>query len=50
MKKIVFGALAALSLSTPALAADGFKAGDWMLRARALGVVPDGCDFIIRTL
>lgn len=46
MKKIVFGALATLSLSTTALAttalaADDFKAGDFMIRARALGVVPD---------
>ncbi len=40
MKKIVFSALTVISLSGPALAADDFKAGDWMLRARALGVVP----------
>ena len=41
MKKIILGALTALSLSSPAMAADDFKAGDWMLRARALGVVPN---------
>ena len=41
MKKIIFGALAAISLSSPAMAADDFKAGNWMLRARALGVVPN---------
>ena len=41
MQKVICGALAVLSLSNPALAADDFKAGDWMLRARALGVVPN---------
>lgn len=41
MKKIVLGALTVLAVSTPALAADDFKAGDFMIRARALGVVPD---------
>ena len=42
MKKILFGALAAISLAQPAMAADNadFKAGDWLLRARAVGVMP----------
>ena len=40
MKKISLGMLAVLSLSSNALAVDDFKAGDWLLRARALGVVP----------
>ena len=43
MKKTVLGILAALSISTPVMAADtdAFQAGDWMVRARALGVLPD---------
>lgn len=43
MKKIIGGAVALLcfsALSGAAMAADDFKAGDWMLRARVLGVVP----------
>lgn len=40
MKKIICGALAVASLSSPVLASDDFKAGDWMLRTRVLGVVP----------
>ena len=40
MKNIICGALAVLTLSGPALADSDFKTGDWMLRARALGVVP----------
>jgi len=40
MKKIICGAFALFSLSNSAMAADDFKAGDWMLRARVLGVVP----------
>ena len=39
MKKIIFSAFAALSLSTPALAVDDFQAGDFMIRTRALGVI-----------
>lgn len=40
MKKIVLGTLGALCASTSAFATDDFKAGDWMVRARALGVIP----------
>jgi len=40
MKYVGLFTLAALSLPASAFAADGFKAGDWMIRARALGVVP----------
>ncbi len=40
MKIFLGTALVALSLSAPALALDDFKAGDWMLRARALGAIP----------
>lgn len=40
MKKVVFGVIAALSLSGSALASEDYKAGDWILRARAVGVVP----------
>jgi outer membrane protein W len=40
MKKIIFGALAALSMSNPVMAADDFKSGDFMIRARVLGAVP----------
>lgn len=41
MKKILLSTVAVLALSSPVFAADGFKAGDFMIRARALGVVPD---------
>jgi len=42
MKKIVFAAAAALAAASPAVAADNnFKAGDVMIRARALNVMPD---------
>ena len=41
MKKIILSTLAALSFSSPLFAAsDAFKAGDWMVRARALYVMP----------
>jgi outer membrane protein len=40
MKQSTLGAIIALSLSSSAFAADDFKAGDFMIRARALGVVP----------
>ena len=40
MKKIMLSLLAATAIAAPALAADDFKAGDFMVRARALGVVP----------
>lgn len=41
MKRMIFGAVVVL-LSTQAFAADEpFHAGDWMIRARAVGVVPD---------
>jgi outer membrane protein len=40
MKKILFTTVAAMALSHSALAADEFAAGDFMIRARALGVVP----------
>jgi outer membrane protein len=40
MKKMVLSAVAVMSLSAPAMAADDFQAGDFMIRARALGVVP----------
>ncbi len=41
MKKLLLISATALALSSPAFAADDFKAGDFMIRARALGVVPD---------
>jgi outer membrane protein len=41
MKKILLSTVAALVLSTPAFAGDYFKSGDFMVRARALAVVPD---------
>jgi outer membrane protein len=41
MKKILLSTVAALALSSPVFAADDFKAGDFMIRGRALGVVPD---------
>ncbi|MDX1975901.1 MAG: OmpW family outer membrane protein [Rickettsiales bacterium] len=40
MKKIVLNTLTAICLSHPALADDAWKAGDFMVRVRALGVVP----------
>lgn len=42
MKKlfITTATAAALALSSPVFAADDFKAGDFMIRARALGVLP----------
>lgn len=39
MKKLVL-ALFASTIAVPALAAENFKAGDFMVRARVLGVVP----------
>ncbi|MEQ1704779.1 MAG: OmpW family protein [Rickettsiales bacterium] len=41
MKKILLSTVAVLALSSPVFAADDFKAGDFMIRARALSVVPD---------
>lgn len=41
MKKLFLTAAIALVLVSPAFAADDFKAGDFMIRARALGVMPD---------
>lgn len=41
MKRILLCTVAALAFSSPVFAADDFKAGDLMIRARALGVVPD---------
>lgn len=41
MKKILLGTVATLALSSPAFAADDFKAGDFMVRVRAIGVLPD---------
>ncbi len=41
MKKLFLIATTALTLSSPLLAADDFKAGDMMVRARVLGVMPD---------
>ncbi len=40
MKKTALSTIIALSLSSTAFAADDFKAGDFMIRVRALGVVP----------
>ena len=40
MKKIFLSTVAVLALSTPALAAAEFKAGDFMIRGRAIGVQP----------
>lgn len=39
MKRMILTATTALAFCSPALA-DDFKAGDWMIRARAVGVVP----------
>lgn len=41
MKKIAVCSLVFLAVAQPALAANDFKAGDFMIRARVLGVVPD---------
>ncbi len=41
MKKLFLTVAIALTLVSPAFAASDFKAGDFMIRARALGVVPD---------
>jgi outer membrane protein len=41
MKKLFITTAMALALSSPALAADDFKAGDFMIRARAIGVIAD---------
>lgn len=40
MKKLFLTTAIALALASPAFATDDFKAGDFMIRARALGVVP----------
>lgn len=40
MRKLGIGFITALSLATPAWASGDFSAGDFMIRARALGVVP----------
>ncbi len=41
MKNILITTLAALAITSPAVAEEGtFKSGDWMLRARVLGVIP----------
>ncbi len=41
MKKIILSTLEVVSFSSPLFAAsDAFKAGDWMVRARALYVMP----------
>ena len=41
MNKFFLTAATAFVLASPAFAADNFAAGDFMIRARALGVVPD---------
>ncbi|MEK6746172.1 MAG: OmpW family protein [Pseudomonadota bacterium] len=41
MKKILLTTAAMLTLSSPVFAAGDFKAGDFMIRARALGVLAD---------
>lgn len=41
MKKILLTTVAALAVASPAFAASDFKAGDIMIRGRALGVMPD---------
>lgn len=46
MKKIFLSTVAMLVLSSPVLAADDFKAGDFMVRARILGVVADESGYI----
>lgn len=40
MRNLFLTAATALALASPAFAANDFKAGDFMIRARALGVVP----------
>jgi len=40
IKRFLLGTVAAVTLSSSAFAANDFKAGDWMIRARALGVIP----------
>ena len=40
MKKLVLSLLATTAIAQPALAADNSNEGRWMLRARALGVMP----------
>jgi outer membrane protein len=40
MKKLLLTTLATVSIACPAMAADDFKAGEFMLRARVIGVVP----------
>jgi outer membrane protein len=40
MRKILLGATAILVLSSPALAVESFKAGDFMIRGRVIGVLP----------
>lgn len=41
MKKLFLTAATALAFASPAFATDDFRSGDFMIRARALGVVPD---------
>lgn len=41
MKKVLLSTAAVMFLATPAWAASDFKAGDFMIRARAVGVLPD---------
>lgn len=41
MKTVFLTTAIALAIASPAFAAADFKAGDFMIRARALGVVPD---------
>jgi outer membrane protein len=41
MKKIVFAAAVSLAVAAPAMAAEHFKSGDVLIRARALNVMPD---------
>lgn len=41
MKKIVIMALSALFCASSASAAEGWGDGKWMIRARAIGIVPD---------
>jgi outer membrane protein len=40
MKKLLLTTAAALALSSPAMAASDFKSGDWLLRGRVVGVLP----------
>lgn len=46
MEKILLSTVTAFVLSSPVLAADDFEAGDLMIRARALGVVPDESGYV----